>query len=232
MRDEFEHRQVRAIAEVVLVCAAYIFLSTTAVSLLDFAFLFPAQWSVAERVTSSGFLIGAAVQVALVLIGAYLLRSTVLRRALAASLATSTRKAWTIAGIATAIHITTALLLFLPQPARIWEMSWLNLILSVVPAADGWSQEVMFRGYVLFRLARAEVAGIGQILLSGMLFAAIHLGYAGNSAWSFLSPLVGTFMLGCFYAWAVRSGGGSLKPVIVCHTLIIVVLQPWLALAT
>jgi hypothetical protein len=46
-----------------------------------------------------------------------------------------------------------------------------------------------------------------------------------------MAPLIGTFMLGCFYAWAVRSGGGSLKPVIVCHMLIIIVLQPWLALA-
>ena len=107
----------------------------------------------------------------------------------------------------------------------------MNLVLSLVPAADGWSQEVVFRGYVPFRLARAGVPALVQILLSGSLFAAIHLGYAGDSAWEFLSPLVGTFMLGCFYAWAVRSGGGSLKPVIVCHMLIIVVLQPWLALA-
>jgi hypothetical protein len=154
-----------------------------------------------------------------------------LRRALAASLPASTRKAWIIAGTATAIHIATALLLFLPQPVRVWEVSELNLLLSAVPAADGWSQEVMFRGYVLFRLARAEVPAIAQTLLSGILFAAIHLGYAGENAWDFLSPLVGTFMLGCFYAWAVQSGGGSLKPVIVCHILIIVVLQPWLALA-
>jgi membrane protease YdiL (CAAX protease family) len=110
-------------------------------------------------------------------------------------------------------------------------LSGLNLILSAVPAADGWSQEVLFRGYVLFRLARAGVPAIAQILLSGSLFAAIHFGYAGETAWAFLAPLVGTFMLGCFYAAAVRSGGGSLKPVICCHMLIIIILQPWLALA-
>jgi hypothetical protein len=38
-------------------------------------------------------------------------------------------------------------------------------------------------------------------------------------------------MLGCFYAWAVQSGRGSLRPVVCCHVLIIVALQPWLALA-
>jgi membrane protease YdiL (CAAX protease family) len=110
-------------------------------------------------------------------------------------------------------------------------LSGLNLILSAVSAPDGWSQEVLFRGYVLFRLSRAAVPAIVQILVSGGLFAAIHFGYAGESAWEILSPLVGTFMLGCFYAWAVQKGGRSLKPVICCHVLIIVILQPWLALA-
>jgi hypothetical protein len=119
MREESEYRQLSAVAEVILVAATYIFISTAAVGGLGVAFLFPVHWSAAERATGSGFLIGAAVQVALVLSGAYLLRGPDLRRALAASLATSTRKAWTIACIATAIHITTALLLFLPRPVRV-----------------------------------------------------------------------------------------------------------------
>jgi hypothetical protein len=184
-----------------------------------------------ERGVGSGFLTGALVQVALVLIGAWLLVCKDMRMAIAASFAASTRGAWIIAIIATAIHVGTGMLLFLPQPERVWEISWLNLILSIVPAADGWSQEVMFRGYVLLRLARSGVPAIAQILLSGSLFAAIHFGYAGETAWAFLAPLVGTFMLGSFYAWAVQVGRGSLKPVICCHVLIIVILQPWLALA-
>ena len=231
MRVKLERQQALAAAEVISVAAVYILISTSAVSAVDVAFVFPANWSSAERTTGSGFLIGALVQVVLVLLGAYLLRRKDLRRAMAASLAASTRQAWIIATIATAIHIGTAMLVFLPQPERVWELSGLNLILSVTPAGDGWSQEVLFRGYVLFRLARAGVPAIAQILISGSLFAAIHFGYAGETAWAFLAPLLGTFMLGCFYATAVRSGGGSLKPVICCHMLIIVILQPWLALA-
>ena len=231
MRVKLERQQVRAAAEVVFVAAVYILISTNAVSAIDASFLFSARWSAEERATGSGFVIGAVIQVALVLLGAYLLGLKDLQRAIAASLAPSTRQAWIIAGIATAIHIGTAMLVFLPQPGRVWELSGLNLILSAVPAADGWSQEVLFRGYVLFRLARAGVPAIAQILLSGSLFVAIHFGYAGETAGAFLAPLVGTFMLGCFYAWAVQSGRGSLKPVIVCHILIIVILQPWLALA-
>lgn len=231
LRVKLAHPQVYAAAEVVSVAAIYILISTSAVSTVDVIFLFPGNWSSMERATGGGFLTGALVQVALVLVGAYLLGLKELKNAIAASLAASTRKAWAIAAIATAIHIGTAILVFLPQPERVWELSGLNLILSTVPAADGWSQEVLFRGYVLSRLARAGVPAIAQIILSGSLFAAIHFGYAGQTAWDILSPLVGTFMLGCFYAWAVQSGRGSLTPVICFHMLIIVILQPWLALA-
>ncbi len=85
---------------------------------------------------------------------------------------------------------------------------------------------------MLFRLARGGVPAIGQILLSGTLFAAIHVGYVGQGTWEAISPLVGTFMLGSFYAWAVQVGQGSLKPVVICHIVIIIIVQPWLALAT
>jgi hypothetical protein len=230
MRVKLDRLLIRAVAEVLAVAALYILISTSAVDAVDAAFLFPVSWSSAERDTGGGFLVGASTQVALVLLGAYLLGRKDLQRAIAASFAASSHKAWTIAAIATAIHVGTAMLLFLPQPGRVWEISWLNLVLSVVPAVDGWSQEVLFRGYVLLRLARGGVPGIAQILLSGSLFAAIHFGYAGDTAWEYLAPLVGTFMLGCFYAWAVRIGCGSLKPVICCHMLIIIILQPWLAL--
>lgn len=203
------NRQMQAALEVLAVAAAYIVISTGAVKAIDFSSLFPVSWSVDERATGSGFAVGALVQFTLVLAGAYFLGIGDLRKATAACLAQSTRKAWTIAAIATAIHISTALLLFVPQPDRVLEPSGLNLILSTVPAADGWSQEVLFRGYVLLRLARAGVPGITQVLLSGGLFAAIHLGYTGQTLLAFVAPLIGTFMLGCFYAWRCRVGAAA-----------------------
>jgi hypothetical protein len=224
-------RKARAGAEIFLIGAIYILVSNAAVNAVEIGFLFPASWSLAERATGGGFLTGAVVQLLLILFGAYLFRLPDMKRAIAASLTPSNRKGWTIAAIATSIHIGTALLLFVPQPQRIWQISSLNLILSAIPAADGWSQEIFFRGYVLYRLERARIPALAQILTSGSLFAAIHLGYVGENAWSILTPLLGTFMLGCFYAWAVQRGRGSLKPVICCHSLIIVILQPWLALA-
>jgi membrane protease YdiL (CAAX protease family) len=90
---------------------------------------------------------------------------------------------------------------------------------------------VLFRGYVLFRLTRGGIPGLAQVLVSGCLFAAIHIGYAREGTWTILAPLAGPFMLGCFYAWSVQSGRGSLLPVVVCHVVVIVILQPWLDLA-
>ncbi len=224
-------RPLLALVETGAVAAAYIAISTASVRAFDLSFVFPEAWTPAQRAVGSVFLIGAFVQVSLVLLGAYLLGLGDLRRAISETFSRSTEKAWTIALIATAIHIGTAVLVFLPQPERVWEASSLNLILSAVPAADGWSQEVLFRGYVLFRLARGGVPGPAQVLISGGLFAAIHVGYMGEGTWAMLSPLIGTFMLGCFYAWSVQSGRGSLRAVVFCHMLIIVVTQPWLALA-
>jgi hypothetical protein len=179
----------------------------------------------------NGFLVGALTQALLVLSAAYLLRLPDVRRAISKTFSRSTAKAWTIAGAATFIHIATAVLVFIPQPERVWEMSSANLVLSSISAVDGWSQEMLFRGYVLFRLARAGLPAIAQVLISGALFAAIHIGYVGEGTWATIAPLAGTFMLGCMYAWAVQIGRGSLLPVVVCHMLIIVVVQPWLALA-
>lgn len=231
MRHASGRQRLGAITETVAVAAAYITISLAAVATFNLSFVFPASWDAAERAVASGFLIGAAVQLLLILLGAYVLRLADLRLSLSKTFAGATPKAWTIAVIATAIHIGTAVVVFLPQPERVWEASSVNLILSVIPAADGWSQEMLFRGYVLFRLARSGVAALPQILISGILFAAIHIGYVGEDRWEMLSPLAGTFMLGCFYAWSVQSGRGSLLPVVVCHMLVIVAVQPWLALA-
>jgi hypothetical protein len=168
----------------VAVAAGYIAISIAAVNAFDLSFVFPEAWTPAQRTVGSGFVIGAVVQVALVLLGAYLLGLVDLRRAIGAAFPPSTQQAWTIALIATAIHVGTALLVFLPQPERVWEASSLNLILSAVPAVDGWSQEVLFRGYVLLRLARGGVPALARVLISGGLFAAIHIGYMGEGTWA------------------------------------------------
>ena len=116
MGGQTESRQLGAVAEVVVVAAAYILLSTSAVRTFDADFLFPMSWSFTERATGSGFLIGAVTQMLLVLIAAYILRLKDVQRAIAAAFKASTSKAWIITAIATAIHIGTAALVSCRNP--------------------------------------------------------------------------------------------------------------------
>lgn len=220
-----------AIGEVLLVTGAYIAISLGFVSAVDFAGIMPELLVERERIVGGVFLAGAAIQLALVLAAAYLLRLEAMAAAIRNAFKPATRSAWSIALIASAIHVATGAFAVLGEPAILFEPSWRNAILSVAPAPDGWTQEIVFRGYVILRLARAGIAPAVQVLLSGALFAGIHIGYAGEGVWQFLFPLIGTFALGSFFAWAVQKGDGSLKPVILCHVAIIVLLQPWLSLA-
>ncbi|MBA2271930.1 MAG: hypothetical protein H0W20_15240 [Chthoniobacterales bacterium] len=90
-----------------------------AVGAFNLSFVFPGIWTPAQRTVGSGFLIGAFVQVTLVLLGAYLLGLVDVRRAISGTFSPSTDKAWTIPVIATAIHIGTGLRASLPQPERV-----------------------------------------------------------------------------------------------------------------
>ena len=228
---KFTRAQLVAFTEVLGVTGAYILISLFFVRVVDLSSILPDALSSQERTVGAGFLAGAVIQIALVLAGAYLLRLQDVVGAIRASVSPSTREAWIIASIATLIHIVTAVFVVIPEPGSVLSPSLSNVVLSLIPAADGVTQEIVFRGYVLYRLARGGVAALPQIIVSGALFSAIHIGYTGSTLWETLFPLVGTFVLGCFFAWAVQRGNGSLKPVIVGHVIIVIVCQPWLALA-
>jgi hypothetical protein len=218
-----------AVIEVLAVGAAFIVLAHLAAAGLDLEALMPSFLNGRERNVGATFIVGAVAQIALVLV--FSLAFSDMRRAVANSLKFGTVPAWGAAVIAMSIHATTIAFLFLDEPERIVEQSYRNLFLSVAPAFDGWSQEVFFRGYVIYRLARSGVAHWAQISLSALLFAAIHIGYVGPDFLSFLWPMLGTAVLGGFFAWSALLARGQLLPVVFCHALLIAIIQPWLALA-
>ena len=76
----------------------------------------------------------------------------------------------------------------------------------------------------------AEPMG-AQIAISALLFAAIHVGYMGSDLWSMFWPMFGTAVLGAFFAWSVLMAGGALLPVVLCHAVLVAIVQPWLALS-
>ena len=77
-----------------------------------------------------------------------------------------------------------------------------------------------------------DIAGPQGTFLAGAAFAAIHVGYIGSDGLGVVWPLVGTATLGAVLALSVIRGKGSLLPAVTAHALIILIVQPWLALAT
>lgn len=224
-----ETSKASAIVEVIFIGAAFIVFAHAAAAGLRLEALMPAFLDGAEREVGATFLAGAAAQIALVLGCALVFKD--LRRAITNSLKFGTIPAWGAALIAISIHAATIAFFFLDDPAQIFEPSRRNLFLSIAPAFDGWSQEVFFRGYVIYRLARSGLPVLAQIAASALLFSAIHVGYVGGDLFSAIWPLFGTAVLGGFFAWSVLLARGALLPVVFCHTLLIVIVQPWLALS-
>jgi len=218
-----------AIVEVILIGTAYIIFAHAVAAAFRLEAIMPAFLGGPERGVGATFIAGAVAQIALVLAFAMVFKD--LRRAIANSLKFGSIPAWGTALIAISIHAATIAFFFLDDPTQIFEPSRRNLFLSIAPAFDGWSQEVFFRGYVIYRLARGGLPVLAQIAVSALLFAGIHVGYVGDDLFSVIWPLFGTAVLGGFFAWSVLLARGALLPVVSCHAVLIVIVQPWLALS-
>ncbi len=223
-------KRLWSVAEVVLVTAAYIALTRLSVSAFDLSGALPGFLSRDEAAVGGVFLVGALAQFGFVL-AAVALAIPEFRTAVASSFRPAPRQAWIVALIAAAIQCATIILFFLPEPARVIEPSPRNFLLSMLPVADGWTQEIVFRGYLMLRLGQAGWPVWAQIAASGVAFASIHLGYIGSANLGVFWPAAGTATLGAFLAWSVVLAKRSLLPAIAAHVLIIIVIQPWLALA-
>ncbi len=220
---------VRAVIETAVVGAAFIVLAHVAATGGNLEPVMPGFLSGREREVGATLSAGAVAQIVLVI--AFSLVFADLRRAIANSFNFGTIPAWGAALIAISIHAPTIVFTVLDDPALIIERSYRNFFLSAGPAFDGWSQEVFFRGYVIYRLARGGLPVIVQIAMSALLFAAIHVGYVGGDLFSTLWPMFGTAVLGGFFSWSVLLARGALLPVVFCHATLIVIVQPWMALA-
>lgn len=220
---------MKAVIEVGIMCVIYIVFAHFAAANISLEKAMPAFLAGTERQIGATFMVGAIAQIIFILICSLILID--LKRAISHSLKFGNATAWGVALISIFIHSATVIFFFLNEPGQVLEPSSRNLFLSIVPAFDGWSQEVFFRGYVIFRLMRGGVAIPIVFAVSALSFAAIHIGYIGQDFFSAFWPMVGTAILGAFLTWPVLLARGALLPVIVCHAALIAIVQPWLALA-
>ncbi len=103
------------------------------------------------------------------------------------------------------------------------EISLFKLAGIVVGVVGAIVEECVFRGYIISELERMKVSALTQVLVSGVSFGIIHIGF----------DLVGvllTFVMGVAMATAYVIGKRSLTPGIVSHVLINIMIEPWLLL--
>ena len=218
------------LAEVLVIVALYIALAHAAVHTFDASALLPNALAVRERQVGGVFAVGALAQLGLLVLLACTWARREVLEAVRSTVRPASGRSWVIALSAAAIHIVVGVLFFLPDPQQVAEGSGTKAI-AVLALPDAWTQEVMFRGYVMLRLARSGFRAPAQIAIGAVAFGAIHVGYLGESVWDAFWPLFGTITLGAVLGLSAAVSRGSLLPAVCAHALIIAALQPWLALA-
>jgi uncharacterized protein len=116
--------------------------------------------------------------------------------------------------------------LALPEIREHWlELSLFKVWGAGVSIFAGAVEEVLFRGLIMTELHRSGVRSWNQVLVSGLTFGVVHMGYG---LWGILM----TFLLGVALAWIYLLGRRSLTGPIVCHSCVNLIIEPWLLLFT
>lgn len=229
--------KTNAFFETIVVCTIYIALSNIAVAKDIFG---ATQWflgfSEIESHLAGGFTTGAIIQMVLVIVLISIPYFPDVRKSISTLLQPAKKSGWRIALTILLIEVIVLYLGWIKEFDKLFDTSTFGISMSIVPSFDGLTQEIIFRGYVILRLARSGISQTWQIIVSGILFAAIHIPYVAvpsqdliNVISASLIPLVGTFGLGAAWAFAFQQSEYKLMPVVVSHVLVIVLVQPWLA---
>jgi len=107
--------------------------------------------------------------------------------------------------------------------ANATELSVFKLAGVMVGVVAAIVEELVFRGYLISELARIRISPLGQILVSGISFGIIHVGFD-------LVGVVLTFIFGSVMAAIYVMGRRSLTPSIASHAVVNALIEPWLLL--
>jgi len=113
-----------------------------------------------------------------------------------------------------------------PNLLRLIPLQRLAVVAAVVA---GLIEETVFRGYLMTSLDEMCQRRVTQALVSWVAFAVAHF-YGFVSPAALLATSGATFVLGTALAITYLVGKRSLTPVIVSHTLVDLMIEPWLLL--
>jgi membrane protease YdiL (CAAX protease family) len=140
---------------------------------------------------------------------------------------------WIMAGLVAALFLGFNLALPLRAEKNLTEVSLFHIYNAVAAAfVAGFVEETLFRGFVMTELRLSGWGNMAQLVISSLLYGAVHATWGiitGIFTWELLGgAVIGTTVFGCFCAATYLVSRRSLMPVIVCHGLIDLVIEPWL----
>jgi membrane protease YdiL (CAAX protease family) len=117
----------------------------------------------------------------------------------------------------------------LPVSQMLFEPSLFHIYTTlVVGSGAGLCEEVIFRGYVMTRLADAGYGRLVQVIAGGLVFGLAHSGYGFRLGWRIgLGIMIPTAILGALYAVIYLLSRRSLMPGILSHFLNDAIVLPW-----
>jgi membrane protease YdiL (CAAX protease family) len=101
----------------------------------------------------------------------------------------------------------------------------------VVGLSAGFNEEIMFRGFIMTELADAGFGRVLQVLASGFLFGAAHVGVLRSGLAQGLGVIVPTAILGMMYSLVYLTARRSLMPSIVSHFMNDAIVLPLIYMA-
>jgi hypothetical protein len=140
---------------------------------------------------------------------------------------------WALATIVGTVYViyTMIAIPFVASMQR--EISLFKLLGILSAVVGGIVEEVFFRRWVMDMLMSGGFAFIIQVVISGVTFGLAHTSWIlAKHDFKFTLPaILSTSVLGIFLAIIYLVGGRNLGPCIFAHTMINVVIEPWLMLS-
>jgi len=116
-----------------------------------------------------------------------------------------------------------------PQ-ANIFEMSSLRVFTALAGAFGAVFEDMVTRGFMMEELKRLKVSTWKQVLCSSLLFALYHSIWWGSTI-GFIQSFIASLIYGLILAGLFVMGKRSLTPVILGHSLALIVGEPFLTLS-
>lgn len=141
-------------------------------------------------------------------------------------------RGWIVAGLVAAAY-TAYTVWAVPQVRPIIsEISWFRALAVPLAVGSGLIEEMFFRHTLMTWFADAGLGTVPQILLSALLFAAVHTIWVvfGRSWTAVLPILLSTFALGVLMSLVYLASDRVVLPAVIAHVAINLVIEPGLLL--